>query len=269
MRKALLFLCGMLLPFAMFAQDSTVADSSADLGLIDTTSAPALAPGTFEDANALYTDGEFSRALEIYHALESTGQSPELYYNIGNAYFKSEQLAPAILYYEKALKLNPADEDIRHNLKFVNQNLTDDIGKRIESDSQDAFLGFLYAQKPNFWVWASAMAIGAFFIFLSISLVMKKGRGIPVALGVLCMLGGIGTGAFAIANNSWHSTQDQAIVMNFAVTVMSAPGDTGKEVFKLHEGTKVDLKQAQDGWYEITLPNGKTGWIQEEELGVI
>lgn len=226
----------------------------------------------FEQGNSAYRANDYSKALEWYNKILDTGYAGgALYYNIGNCYFKLEQVGPAILYYEKALRLAPGDEEVRFNLDLANSKVIDRIQQppklfiyRWWDSLVDAFsLGQL--------TWLTAV-----LFFMLIALYAGKllfADRLPewltrYGLTVLAVLMLFSVLLLFSAANHYGSERD-AIVLAPRVKVLSAPGEQGNEVFVLHEGVKVWRSEQRGDWVRIELPDGKSGWIEAKKIGIV
>ena len=225
----------------------------------------------FKQGNEAYKKGDYQSAVSGYEkALNGGQEAPELYFNLANAYYKLNRIAPSIYYYEKALKLRADDEDVRYNLQLANQMKLDKIDKVPENF-------FLRLKKTinetfayNTWAWISAGAalVGAvlFILFLFTQNTNTK-RLSFVGMFLLLFLW-----LFA-----WHhaeygqklAQEKYAIVFSPKVNIMTEPNLTSDVVTVIHEGAKVKIEKQEDDWYLVKLPNGKKAWIPKSDVKVI
>lgn len=222
-------------------------------------------------ANDLYIKGEYEEAKNIYVSLAEHSQSVALYYNLGNCYYRLDDLAHAIINYERAYRLDPNDIDVKHNLE-VSRNQT--IDKIVGEDAD--FLsewtsGFTNMFSSNGWAkWS------IFFFILALSSISLY------LFGPTFMIRRIGFGVFAFslllfvvatANSCSQknrlNSRNQAIIVNQTSTAKSSPEETSKDVFVLHEGTKVDVLSIIGEYFEVQLVNGNKGWMLQKDLEVI
>ena len=218
-----------------------------------------------EKANKDYSAGLYANAIEGYNnVLENGFESAEVYYNLGNAYFKSNDIASAILYYEKAKKLKPNDKDVAFNLSVANNRIKDKIEavpvlfykrwwqQTVNWLSTDAWTRF----HITCWI---VFLVAAAFYFVSRMIIIRK---ISFWIG-LTMLG-ISLVTFGIAWQDDRSNRQvtEAIVFEPSLTVKSSPSENSVDLFVVHEGTKVAITDQLGDWYEIRIANGSTGWIQ-------
>ena len=224
------------------------------------------------EADQAFIEGRYTEAVELYEGLLSKEYvSAELHYNLGNAYFKSNQVASAILHYERALKLAPNDEDIQFNLKLANLSIKD----KVEDIPQLFFINWWNTVIKTFttdgWAWHAviAFAIGllGFLIFrFSSEEAMKR---LTFYAGVLSIVWGVFS-VYAAQKNFIHAVNDdRAVVFATTVTAKSAPDKKGKDLFVIHEGLVVTVSDELNGWVRIKLSNGDVGWIQKEAVELI
>lgn len=228
----------------------------------------------FEEGNKLYAEANFKAAAAQYQKIVDAGYtSSKLLYNLGNAYYKQKQYAKAILYYEKAYVLNPSDAQIKHNLEFARLQTRDKIESVPSFFLKEWLNGIRNALSANGWAWFSLIAFllcGIFFILYRFtgSITLKKGNFTLSAFAALLFI-------FALWNAHEKTQQikhpDSAIVMSPVVVVRSSPDQSGKELFVIHEGTKVTLTETApvSGWREVRIADGNTGWIETSTFAVI
>ncbi|MGB0175679.1 MAG: tetratricopeptide repeat protein [Owenweeksia sp.] len=220
----------------------------------------------FEKANAAYKEEKYSEALNLYKSIREQGyESAELYYNMGNTYFKLGQTAPSILHYERAARLAPYDDDIQQNLKIANQGVIDRFEAMPKPLVRTAYLGILQLFSPNGWAWAALI----FFTILAIGMALylfTAARRPGFILGFFGLLLGILALALAFAHESYDRSHKPAIVMTPSSYVKTAPSATAEDAFILHEGTKAQVTDYLEGWKKIRLPDGKVGWIEAADI---
>lgn len=223
----------------------------------------------FSEANTFYKEADFERALGLYLAIEEEGlESSELYFNLGNCYYKLNKVAPAIYYYEKSLKLNPANEDAQFNLAFAKRMTIDVI-----EDLPKTFLQKFSAnviQKLPFDTWALIAVIASFlasFLFLMYHFSSSTRKKLfyfnTTIFAFFIMLVSV---FFAFNNYETIQKNRVAIIFSPKVEIKNAPTESSDEVFELHEGTKVIILDELDDWKKIKIADGKVGWIRDKEL---
>lgn len=219
----------------------------------------------FEKGNVLYQKGQYEQAVQAYESvLDSRQQSADLYFNLGNCYYKLNKVAPSIYNYEKALVLAPEDVDITNNLKFA-QKLTIDEVKEVPKVGFAKLLhDFTGMYHYNTWAWISIvfglMFLG-FFIgyYFSLAVVLKRIFFFGMFVWVLFLLVSVGA---AIFEKNHFVTDRPAIVFAEVIDVKSEPQKASPATFVLHEGTKVFVKEILGKWKKIELTDGTEGWIE-------
>ncbi len=213
--------------------------------------------------NTLYENADFKQAAEAYEHILSRGYvSSNLYYNLGNAYFKLRKLGLAILNYERALRLSPNDEDIQFNLTYARSSTIDDIQSTGSIWFKDITHAYLKLFSANGWAWMSLLFISLsvifWLLFLSNRIIGSATVLVFVAtlfLSVVSVLSSFGRKAY--------DEQRFAILLEQEITVKSAPSLKGEDMFIIHEGTKMELLDVYQEWLKIRLENGNVGWLLE------
>lgn len=231
------------------------------------------ADSLWNKAAAEYTEGQFAAAVEDFSVLENLGLvSRELYFNMANAYFKDSFYGKAILNYERALKIDPSYADARFNLSVAQNYVQDDIEAVPEFIFKTWARKVCYLLPGNTW---AALFLAFFALTLAMALLFLLGRssaarkaGFFTALvALLIALAALGN---SLSQRNDSVAADKAIVMKPVVAVKSSPGaDSTKDLFILHEGTKVTLIDSVGNWYNIELSDGRQGWMQSSELEII
>lgn len=225
-----------------------------------------------KEAETAYTREEYGKAIELYEEiLKIHGASAEIHYNLGNAYFKADRVAPAVLNYERALVLDPGDGDIRFNLQMAKQKTVDKI-----EPLADFFLVKWFASIQNMiavdtWAVLSIacfmlLIVGLLLFFFSRWARMKKAG---FYLGVISLVFVIVANIFANNQKNEIVNRKSAIVFTPTVTVKSSPDMSGTDLFILHEGTKVSVKSTLGEWNEIELEDGNVGWMPKKDMEII
>lgn len=220
-----------------------------------------------------YAEGQWEEAAAAWSSIRAAGlEAPELYYNIGNAYFKSGDIAHAILNYERALKLDPSYSDARFNLEFANAQIQDRIEVVPEFFLEAWGRKACWLLPSN--VWAILFIVGL-AITLALALVFVLGRTpgnrkIGFFAGILVFLLSLVALDFSFWQRTDYRSADKAIVTRAVSSVKSSPsGDTSTDLFILHEGTKVTILDSVGEWLNIELSDGRQGWLRSSELEVI
>ena len=280
MRRYTILIIALLLSYVSMAQqaESAVATQEQVSSEQKTTEQKAEALEEFsaekswDAANKAYQEADYKRAETLYRAILEQGlHSAKLYYNLANTLFKQEKLGEAILYYNKALRLSPADEDVRHNLEYAENSTKDSIEQIPEF--------FLFA-----WIRAvrNLMSCDGWTIFSLVILVIglaaalfyllaqristrKAGFYVMVLAALLFLVATL----FANYERKAIVNHNEAIVMSSAVSVKSSPDRAATELFVLHEGTKLSIGERMDGWVEVRIADGRKGWIESSRIAEI
>lgn len=224
---------------------------------------------TFAKANELYRSNEYAKAIALYEAIEKSGQvSAELYFNLGNAHYKLNSVAPSIFNYEKALQLDPDNEDVQTNLIFAKRMTIDAIEELPLTFFQKLEISYVKVLTYDQWALLSvvfSLMTALFFLFYYFSYVPTKKRMYFVISGISSLLLVL-TLTFSFKQYNTSATKLEAIVFSEKASVMNAPSETSQEVFELHEGIKIAILDSVDVWKKIKLADGKTGWIEKSHL---
>lgn len=246
----------MALPFASYAQQNTEYMDSL-----------------WNAANQAYVEGRWSDALSDYELIAGMGmESASLYCNIGDAYFKDGNTPKAILYYERALKINPSYDDARFNLELLSNTIQDRI------DPVPEFVLKTWAKDICYIMDSDAWAI-CFLVFAALSLAMillfilspsVGGRRAGFFTGIFMILLAVFSLSFSIWQKKDYMRADDAIVMRPVTSVKSSPSsEASTDLFILHEGTKVKIIDEVGSWNNIELADGRQGWLPSGDLEVI
>jgi len=222
--------------------------------------------------NEYYKNGSYEAAIDSYTAVIDSGyESATLYYNLGNAYYQSHKLGKAILNYERAGLLNPHDEDIQYNLELAKEKTVDEIESIPEFILVRGYFSFVRFLSIKTWGIISLcfFFIGVLFFIIFFLTAQFRLRKNTFWLGTLTIILSLITFGFAFSHKQYLEHYDKAIIMDASVTAKSTPDDSGKNLFVIHEGTKVTVEDNLDNWKEITLPNGNQGWIKSSSVKMI
>lgn len=220
----------------------------------------------WEKANAYYTTEEYEQALNIYQQIVDSGEeSAKLYFNLGNAYYKTGDVNNAILNFERAKLLAPHDADIQFNLNIANQFVV----TKIEVLPQPFFLRWRTSVTNKYptdtW---SGISIGAFLLFLVLLgffIFSKRStvKRLAFWLGIFAVVLSGFTFSFARQQKLAIKNRNQAIVFCPRVTVKSSPSETGTDLFLIYEGLKIEITDSLNTWKEIKLADGNEGWLPD------
>ncbi len=223
----------------------------------------------FVTANKSYQQENYLEALELYQDIEKQNvESEALYFNMANIYYKTNQVAPAIYYYEKALQLDPNNKDVAFNLDFANLMILDNIEPLPKSLGQRFRDGFIL--KFIYTTWAIIAVSLAFlfallFLLYHFSYTTSKKRFYFITSILSASFVAISL-FFAMKNHHYVTTTKSAIIFAQQTQVKSAPTKNSEINFELHEGTKVQVLEDLDNWRKIKIADGKTGWMNVEDL---
>lgn len=246
--------------------------ASAQEPATDNQTLPADLNAVWSSANAAYNEGNFAEAAQLYESILIKGEhSAKVYYNLGNAYFKQEQLGKAILNYNRALRLAPYDEDILHNLEYATAATKDQI-----ESIPEFFLSRWVGAARNImgsdgWAVTSLVVLAATLIAALIYLLAQALSQRKAGFYVMC----VGAVLFVVsAIFACQSRQEligggEAVIMSSAVAIKSSPDRAATDLFVLHEGTRLSVGESIDGWAEIRIADGRKGWIEISRIEVI
>ncbi len=224
---------------------------------------------SIKKANKSYLGKDFEAAIKTYNTVVVLGySSPELYYNLGNSYYKSDKIALAIVNFERALKLDPGFDDARYNIEMANKLIVDKIEIVPEFFLVTWFKALISLFSFDFWAYLSVVLFGITLVLASLYFFSRKLglRKISFFLAIISLFFVIITFVFARKRYHYQVEIRTAIVYETSITVKSSPSESGTDIFPLHEGTKVILLDDVGEWAEIKIADGKQGWLKKESL---
>ncbi len=231
--------------------------------------AQAQNPTLFEEANEAYANDDFETAINKYEEILENGEtSVATYYNLGNAHYKLNNVAPSIYYYEKALQLDPTDEDVQNNIEFARSMTIDDIPVVEETGFQKRINQFLSTFSYNTWAYFSIalsiifVVVFLFYYFSRKPLIKRTLFGVAI---FIFLLGGISV-FFAFHQQEIQFNNQFAIIFTEEAAVKNEPSERAETAFSLHEGTKAKVLEDYQGWVKLELSNGTQGWIENNNL---
>jgi tetratricopeptide (TPR) repeat protein len=222
-----------------------------------------------DSANACYIKGKFEDAIRIYEKVLASGDvSPYLYFNLGNAYYRSNKLTMAILNYERAQILAPEDEDINFNLELTRKHAVDKITPLPDPPFSSCLNRNISSFSSDTWAVTSLVCFTLFLVLLALYFFMRilLIRKISFWTSILVLLISGFTFWFSWDQKLEVTNRSSAIVQSDVVNVKSSPDEAGTEIFILHEGTKVAVRDSIGEWREIRMADGNSGWVKASEI---
>jgi tetratricopeptide (TPR) repeat protein len=219
--------------------------------------------------DSAYMAGRFDSAIGSYESVLTSGvESAEVLFNLGNAYFKANRIAPAILNYERALKLAPDDEDIRFNLRLASLTTKDRIEEMPRLFFIEWWEAVIAALSMDAWAWITVLSLALAFAMLAVFRLSssESARRMLFYGAMAAMLTGLFAGYAAQQQYDSLFNDDRAVVFRPTLNVKSAPEQTGKDLFVVHEGLVVRITDRIGDWYRIRLTDGNVGWVPSESI---
>ena len=226
----------------------------------------------FELANSLYNDGKYAEAIDKYESiLDSEVHSAALYFNLGNANYKLNNIAPSIYYYEKALQLSPNDKEIESNLAFA-KNMTIDAIDKVPQVGFSRLINNV-VNTFNTDVWAKIAVVGVIifvllFLLYHFAYATTRKR-IAFVTSIVSLFVACFSLVMAFQKESLDAKDNPAIVFAQESRVKSEANKTSEELFRLHEGTKVQVLETYEDWIKIQLSDNSTGWIPSKDIKLL
>ena len=252
-----------------------LANAQEDDGMtrLLTDSAQVAYVPTLSDADSAYIQGDYLTAISIYESvIESQGVNATLYMNLGNCWLKRDEIAKAILYYERAYIIDPSDPDVRFNLELARTKTVDKVNAVNQLFIVVWFKKLLALLDVNGWAVLTVILFAAAMLLTGVLLFSKKTgiRKISFSFSVFFLLLSILSFIFATTQMGNIRNRDTGIIMSPSVTVKSTPSSAGTDLFIIHEGRKVQiLDSSMKEWAEIRLEDGNTGWIPVNVIEII
>lgn len=277
MKKILYFTLALFVAMTSFGQNSsdTVQNVNDSVGVGSHTEFSAAKKEdnvTKAEGDSAYIRNDYASAIQIYEALLKKGEAAEVYYNLGNSYYKADNIAKAILNYERALLMQPGNADIRANLEIARAKTVDKVIPVPEIFFVSWTKSLINSLSVDAWAKISIVCFFLllaclYFFFFSRNIGWKKtgfiGGFVFLVVVILCNV-------FAFQQKNELLDRNNAIVLTPSVTVRSTPSESGTSLFILHEGRKVEVKDSSmHEWKEIRLEDGKVGWVPASSIEVI
>lgn len=221
----------------------------------------------WQKAESAYQNKDFKEAQVLYDSiLNQSKYSKALYFNLGNTYFKQNQLGKAILYYEKAKKLAPNDEDIVHNLTFCQRLITDELSEYKMSPVQEAL--FMNDDPKRYALWfVGAMTV--LFLGGLIYILKPYNKKVLYSIISITLVVGLGFAALSYKHQKFQKTKTHGIITDLIAHAKTQPNNDAPTTFILHEGSKIEIVTSLEEWTKILFDSDKIGWIQTKHLETI
>ncbi|MGI6242736.1 MAG: tetratricopeptide repeat protein [Prevotella sp.] len=227
---------------------------------------------TKQEADAAYKKGDYQQAIVDYRNILKHQRSADVYYNLGNAYYRSDSITMAILAYERALLLSPGDNDIRYNLQFARSKTIDKLAPESEVVFNTWYRSVVNFTSANIWAVVSVVSIIFALILMLVylfvpKLVWRKVGFFGASLFIIVF--GFST-LFAWSQHNAMTNRNGAIIIVPSVKVKKTPVKNGEDAFILHEGTRVEVTDnTLPQWKGVRLSDGREGWIPASRLEMI
>jgi len=220
-------------------------------------------------ANDFYANGKYEEAIVKYQEiLDADNVSNDIYYNLGNCYYKTKNVPNAILNYEKALKLKPDNEDALFNLSMANKLTVDKIDRLPALFIGNTWRNLITSKTVDNWAFYTVGLIFLALLFFVAYLLMQQAiiKKSSFYAGVFFLGLSLFTFLMASQHNGIVKKSSEAIIFAPTITIQSEPNESSEALFTLHEGTKVTLLETSNDWSKIKLPNGNVGWIKSDNI---
>jgi tetratricopeptide (TPR) repeat protein len=231
--------------------------------------AEAQSPETyFENANRAYADGDYQLALDLYSKIiEDKIESGEVYFNMGNAHFKMNNIGLSMLYYEKARLYLEGDPALEQNIRLTQLRVVDKIDAVPILFLEEWWTALLNLFSYNTLLWLTLFLFTLLIVLIITQLFLNR----RYLRRLIWIFSAVFFVAFFISVSQIIEIENtkSGIILEDKVSVVSEPNLDGTEVFILHEGTKVSVNRELNDWLEISIPDGKTGWLKTTSIGFI
>lgn len=230
---------------------------------------PAQNEALFEKANAQYGEGNYEEAISLYEEIIDNGEaSVSVYYNLGNSHYKLNNVGPSIYYYEKALQLDPKDDDTQNNISFARNMTVDAIPETAATGFSKQINDLISLFSYNTWGILAIVFSVLFAVFFLIYYFHSRPLAKRIFFGAAVFM------IFMVAVSVFFAFKQQEIQLNnqFAIIyveeaeVKNEPSQRAENAFSLHEGTKAKVLEDYQGWVKLELPNGTQGWTRNENV---
>jgi len=225
-----------------------------------------------EKGNSAYMESKYPEAIEFYNKVVSQGySSATLFYNLGNAYYKTNQIGYAILNYERAKLLAPANENIDYNLNIAKMYVVDKIEVLPTFFVNRWVNNLINTMSSDGWAILTAVLLSVFLV-VGIVYFWSGSRGVKKSLffaAIFLLVLSVFSTKFAFNQKNKVTDHDKAIIFSHSVTLKSSPDESGTNLFLLHEGLKVEVTDKVGEWLEIRVSDGNKGWLKSSEVEII
>lgn len=235
--------------------------------------AQAVTPSEMKtQADSAYARADYETAVKLYGELAEQNLTADVCYNLGCAYYRIDDIAHSVLWFERALKLNPSDKDVLFNLELARTKTIDKI------IPQHEFILFTYFRLMTNWfslrTWTIVSILCFVLMLASLLFFWASGsvsvRKLTFSLAIVLLLVTILSNVCAMQQRNFKQTHTSGIITTPAVTVKSTPADNGNDLFVLHEGAKVEIQDSSlKEWCEVSIADGKVGWIPKKAFDLI
>lgn len=225
----------------------------------------------FDQANSAYEQEKYDTAFALYDSIAAEFSSFELYFNAGNAAYRSDKLGQSILYYERAKRIDPSNDDLKLNLTLADERVKDRIQELPSLGVEDLWSLLTASNRLTLWSLVAIIAnlVGLGLLVLWLWSRSKGLRRLAFWSGlVLVFIGFLGYG-MSRATQSRIKASTEAVILAPKVEVKNSPSSNDSNAFVLHEGTRVKILQETTDWFEIRIANGNVGWLPRSSAEVI
>lgn len=226
----------------------------------------------WERGNRLYSAGDYNGAILTYDSIVNEGiESAALYYNLAGACFKAGRNGQAILNYHRSLRLDPSNEDALHNLAYAESFVKDNIDEIPTGFLSRTMTAIGRCMSVDGWGRSSLVALGVVLLAAGLFVLSqsRRLRKVGFSVGLVALVALVATLSFGASSRRELLSEEEAIVLVSASSVKASPEMTSKDLFVLHEGTKVDVLDSFGEWSEIRIADGNKGWIRTSAIEII
>ena len=277
MNKRIYILLSFLFSFSYFFAEDSISNDVVQNPL-DSTQVKAKKKAVDDlyvlkqEADNAFAKEEYEQAVNLYSKIAKQTESADICYNLGCSYYRLDNMAQSVLWFERAYLLNPGDEDTRHNLELARSKTIDKIIPRHEMFFVTIYRNLVNMMSLHSWsitclvLFILALIAFSLYLYNNRTAIRKISFFFAFILILLAVLGNV----CAFQQRKWAQNRDAGIIMQSAVTVKSTPSENGNDLFVIHEGTKIKIHDnSLKDWCEIQIADGKVGWIQKKTFEII